>query len=240
MTKFRIDKYLVETEQVSNRSKVKNLIRQNLISVNNKPVTKPGYLINPEVDHIEIADHQDFVSRSAHKLIDALSELNLDLKGLTCADIGASTGGFTEVLLQEGVEHVYAVDVGSEQLHKSLHNHPKITNLEKVNAREEMPIPKVDFMVADLSFISASKYVLNLFKYLNKKAPLLLLFKPQFEVGPDKIQPNGVVRSQKHTQKALRDFESFLHQNKLYLRKIIKTSLLGKRGNQEYFLLISR
>jgi 23S rRNA (cytidine1920-2'-O)/16S rRNA (cytidine1409-2'-O)-methyltransferase len=240
MTKVRIDKYLVEKEEVENRSKVKNLIRQNLISVNDKKITKPGFLINPETDSIHIEEHTDYVSRSAHKLADSLSQIDIDVKGLVCADIGASTGGFTQVLLEKGAEHVHAVDVGTDQLHPKLQNNPKVTSLENTNAREEMPIPQVDFMVADLSFISSHKYVLNLFKYLKPKASLLLLFKPQFEVGSVNIQPNGVVKSQKHTQKALQDFESFLHQNKLYLRKVIKTSLLGKRGNQEYFLLISR
>lgn len=240
MTKVRIDKYLVDTEQIENRSKVKNLVRQDLIEVNSKLITKPGFLIDPEKDEITIKPHDSYVSRSAHKLADALTELKIDIADLVCADIGASTGGFTEVLLKHNVKKVYAIDVGSGQIHDKISQDPRVENIENTNAREELPIPKVDFMVADLSFISASKYTVNLFEYLTHEGVLLLMFKPQFEVGQDNIRPNGVVKNQKIIQEALKNYESFLHKNKLHIRKLLKTTLLGKRGNQEYFILITR
>lgn len=240
MTKIRIDKYLVETNQVENRSKVKNLIRQNLIQVNQKDISKPGHLIEPELDVINIKPHDDYVSRSAHKLVDALSQIKLNLDQKVAADIGASTGGFTEVLLNNNIQKVYSIDVGSQQLHPKILQDPRVVNIENTNAKDELPIPEVDFMVGDLSFISAEKYVLNLFKYIKKEGVLLLLFKPQFEVGPDNLRPNGVVKNQSSVQQAIQNFESFLHKNKLTIKKIIKTSLPGKRGNQEYFILIQR
>lgn len=240
MTKQRLDKYLVETNQVENRSKLKNLIRRRLVTVNDEPATKPGLLINPEKDQIKILPHESFVSRSGLKLYEALQEIKPDLKDKICADIGASTGGFTEVLLQYDPEKIYAIDVGTDQMHPDMKSNPKVENHENINAREEMPIPQVDFMVADLSFISAHKYILNLFKYLKPKAELLLLYKPQFEVGPENLKPNGVVKDYKKVEKSFQEFESFLHKNKLYIRKKIQTKLTGKKGNQEYFILISR
>lgn len=240
MTKVRIDKYLVETNQVENRSKVKNLIRQKLIQVNKVDISKPGFLINPEKDEINIKPHDSYVSRSAHKLVDALKETSLKIEGLTTADIGASTGGFTQVLLNNGAEKVYAIDVGTSQLHPEIAANSKVENIENTNAKGDLPIPKVDLMVGDLSFISAEKYVLNLFKYIERNGALFLLYKPQFEVGPENLKPNGVVKNQASVQKSLQKFESFLHKNKLNIKKIIKTSLPGKRGNQEYFILIKR
>ncbi len=240
MSKQRLDKYLVETSQIENRSKVKNLIRQNLIRVNNQNVTKPGYLIDPSQDTITIKPHTNYVSRSAFKLEGALNQLKLNIEGKSCADIGASTGGFTQVLLQHNPEIVYAIDVGHSQLHPDVSGDPRVKNIEKTNAKSDLPIPEVDLMVADLSFISAHKYTLNLFKYINQDGALLLLFKPQFEVGKENLKPNGVVKSQKPVQQAIQDFESFLHKNKLFLRRIIQTQLTGKKGNQEYFFLITR
>ena len=238
--KVRLDNHLVETSQVENRSKVKNLIRQRMILVDGKVVTKSGFLINPEKSEIEIEVGPMYVSRSAHKLVEALTNIKKDLQGLNCADIGASTGGFTQVLLEKGANHVFAVDVGHSQLDPSLASNPKVTSYEKINARDALPIPKdLDFLVADLSFISIEKYIVNLFEYLNPDGQALVLFKPQFQVGPDNVI-NGVVRNNKLIQTALSSLESFLHKNKLHIRKMCAVSLRGKKGNQEIFLLITR
>lgn len=238
--KVRLDNYLVETSQVENRSKVKNLVRQGLILIDGNPATKAGQLVIPEETEIEILEEFSYVSRSAYKLKEALAKVKINLQNLNCADIGASTGGFTQVLLENSVAHVYCVDVGHSQLHPTIQSDPRVTSYEKINAKDEMPIPKdLDFMVADLSFISIEKYILNLFQYLKNDGKVLILFKPQFQVGPENIV-GGVVKSKKHTEQALKELESFLHKNKLYIRKLCPLNIKGKKGNQEFFLLISR
>lgn len=240
-TKIRIDKYLSESGQVENRSKVKNLIRERLISVNGEKVTKPGFLVNPEVDDIKVNENFKYVSRSAKKLLTAIKHFKIKIEGQTCADIGASTGGFTDVLLDKGANHVYAVDVGHDQLHEKLKNNPRITNLEGINARDEMPIPKnLDIIVADLSFISARKYVYNFKNYLNKIGQIILLFKPQFEVGQDNLSQRGVVLKDVDVEEHIKDFNKFLKKEGLYISKKTKSKVTGKKGNQEYLLLIKQ
>ncbi|MBI95558.1 TlyA family rRNA (cytidine-2'-O)-methyltransferase [bacterium] len=235
---MRLDKYLVENNLVENRSKALNLIRENLVLVNGNKAKKPGQEVKEE-DLIEILEYQDFVSRSARKLLYALDNFEVaDLQGIGL-DIGASTGGFTQVLLNKGVSTVYALDVGDSQLHPTVKEDDRVIDLSPVNARNPFELPeKVDVVTVDVSFISNLKILPNIVPHLNPESQIFLLFKPQFEGQKEDINQSGVVKSQAY-QRIFDNYQERLKALNFEIINQIDSKVIGKRGNKEKVLQVT-
>jgi len=228
----RLDNYLVENENAESRNKAQTLIKNGLVFINGKVVNKSSFKVE-EGDEVRIAEHKSYVSRSAHKLDAFLNELNLDTHARVALDIGSSTGGFTQVLLERGVQEVSAVDVGRDQLHHSLRENTQVFVYEGCDIREFNPHKRFDLVVSDVAFISLI-YILDDVDRLATR-DIILLFKPQFEVGREaKRDKNGVVLDKKAIDKAMIKFEDACRLKGWHLVKKSPSSLAGKEGNLEY------
>ena len=227
---MRLDQYLVEEGFVDSRTKAQTLIKSRKVSVNGKAVTKPAFKITDE--KVEIADEMIYVSRGAHKLKGFLPSLPFSVKGLNALDIGASTGGFTQVLLEEGADSVTCVDVGQGQLHQKLQDDKRVISFEKMDIRDFTRQRRFDLVTSDVSFISLH-HVLESVDALSKKW-IILLFKPQFEVGKDvKRDSNGVVVDEKAIDNAKIRFEEATAALGWKMIHHEPSTLSGKVGNIE-------
>jgi len=228
----RLDRYLVDNEIVDSRTKAQNIIKKSLVSVNGVIVKKPSYSL-AESDEVIIAEYKNYVSRSAHKLAYFLEELSLDISDAIALDIGSSTGGFTQVLLENNVKEVSAVDVGKEQLHISLKTDKRVFSYESCDIRKFESEKSFNLVVSDVSFISLH-YILNDVQRLATDK-IILLFKPQFEVGKDvKRDKNGVVVDKKAIANAMQRFEDATALIGWNLVVKSPSKLTGKEGNLEY------
>jgi 23S rRNA (cytidine1920-2'-O)/16S rRNA (cytidine1409-2'-O)-methyltransferase len=201
-------------------------------------------LVSPDTPIELVSDEKRWVSRGAHKLLAALEAFSVDPEGKDALDVGASTGGFTEVLLASGARSVTALDVGRAQLHESLRSDPRVDSLERTNFRlidpailEKAPFPIV---VADLSFISLCAVAINLARATADGGDLVLLVKPQFEAGKGEVGGGGVVRSQETRDRAIRKVLDCLHEAGLGARGIIRSPIEGRDGNIEYLLWLRK
>ena len=227
---MRLDQYLVENGFVDSRTKAQAIIKARKVSVNDKPVTKPSFKVNGE--KVEMADKMIYVSRAAHKLKGFLPTLPFKVKGLEVLDIGASTGGFTQVLLEEDAKSVTCVDVGQGQLHEKLLNDKRVTSFEKMDIRDFTRQRQFDLIVSDVSFISLH-HILESVDALSKRW-IVLLFKPQFEVGKDaKRDSRGVVLDQNVIEEAQKRFEAESAGFGWRLVHHEPSLLSGKEGNLE-------
>ena len=184
----------------------------------------------------------EFVSRGGLKLFEALKDFNVDLKDANVADIGASTGGFSDVALQQGANYVYAIDVGSLQLDDSLRNNPKLKSMENTNALDLIPSDfdhTITHVVMDVSFISIKTLLPHLIDLFDQ-AKFVVLIKPQFEAGKKYIGKNGIVKDKKAHEKVLEDIYYFLTTNKVCVHDMTISKTKGKDGNQEYFVYFSK
>lgn len=229
---MRLDSYLVDASLAGSRTKAQGIIKDGLVSINAKVIKKSSHKVESE-DIVEVAGHKEYVSRSAYKLKGFLDELSLDAKGLVALDIGSSTGGFTQVLLEYGAKEVSAVDVGSRQLHELLKNDNRVHSYENCDIREFKSEKTFDLVVSDVAFIS----LLNILDAVDELAndKIILLFKPQFEVGREvKRDKHGVVLDEKAIEKAMNKFEEECINKgwKLILKQA--STLTGKEGNLEY------
>ena len=189
---MRLDQLLVDKGHVKTRGQARALIEKGDVKVNDIVRSKVSFKVYDN-DKIEVLSKM-YVSRGAFKLIHALDEFSIDVNNLVAADIGASTGGFTQVLLERGCKKVFCIDVGHEQLSAELVGNPKVINLERTNAREVLPIKeKVDIFVCDVSFISLKLIFQNMSDILKPNGVGIALIKPQFEAGKNRIQKNGLV-----------------------------------------------
>ncbi|WP_457744542.1 23S rRNA (cytidine-2'-O)-methyltransferase TlyA [Sulfurimonas sp.] len=229
---MRLDNYLVENDFVESRNKAQTLVKEGLVLVGDKVIKKPSFQVE-EGDTVKVAEHKSYVSRAAFKLDAFLDELRLDVEGMVALDIGSSTGGFTQVLLERGVQEVSAVDVGRDQLHHSLRENSKVFVFEGCDIREFSSEKAFDLIVSDVAFISLL-YILDDVDRLASK-DIILLFKPQFEVGRQaKRDKNGVVLDLKAIDKAMVKFEDACRFKGWNLMKKSPSSLAGKEGNIEY------
>ncbi|MCK8780669.1 TlyA family RNA methyltransferase [Rhizobium sp. NTR19] len=237
----RLDQLLVTLDLVASRARARDAISRGTVTVNGRVVTKPS-LTFPSNAEISIDDPaQDFVSRAALKLVAALDHFQLDPAGHECLDIGASTGGFTEVLLMRGAEHVTAIDVGHGQMHPRLLDHPRVTNLEGVNARyltpEDYDEREITFIVSDVSFISLKLALAPALELAEPGAVCVLLVKPQFEAGRDAISKAGLLKEPETAPAVAAELERWLAEDMGWEGLgLIPSPITGGDGNQEFLL----
>lgn len=240
MSASRLDARLVADGLVATRSRARDLILRGFVRVGGVTCVKPSQTCRPDAC-IEIAsDAPAYVSRGAEKLLAALDHFGFDLTGQVALDVGASTGGFSQVLLERGARRVYAVDVGTAQLHPLLRADPRVVSLEHVDARnlafEHVPEP-IDVIVADLSFISLTKAIAPAMTLAAPGAHLVALIKPQFEAGPDAVGSGGIVRDPAIRQAAVDAVKSWIAaQPRWTILGVIASPLLGGSGNEEFLL----
>jgi 23S rRNA (cytidine1920-2'-O)/16S rRNA (cytidine1409-2'-O)-methyltransferase len=238
--KTRLDRLLVESGLAGTRSRAADLIRRGCVKVAGAPELKPGALVAPGAELAVSPDSGRFVSRGGEKLEAALDAFGFDPGGRVALDIGASTGGFTDVLVERGAAKVYAVDVGSGQLHAKLRTNPNVVVLEETDARDldrqEIGEP-ITAIVADVSFISLT---LALPAALRLAAPgcwLVALIKPQFEAGREAIGKGGIVRDKAARQQAVVKIRKFVEQQPGWaLAGVIPSPFPGGSGNEEFLI----
>ncbi len=233
----RLDSYLVKNDFVESRNKAQTLVKEGFVYVNDKVIKKSSFGVD-EYDEVVVAQHKAYVSRAALKLEHFLEETGLHVKGKIALDIGSSTGGFTQVLLERDVKAVSCVDVGREQLHHSLREDNRVNVYEGCDIRKFESNEPFELIVSDVAFISLL-YILDDVDRL-ASGDIVLLFKPQFEVGREaKRDKNGVVLDQKAIKRAMQKFEDACAIKNWQLVKKSPSKLTGKEGNQEwcyYFL----
>ncbi len=233
----RLDKILVQRGLISNRSRAEQIILQDGVLVNGKLINKTGKKFPEDVEIQLLTQELAWVSKGALKLLAAIEAWNLELDKRTAIDLGASTGGFTEVLLSKGVEKIYCVDVGHRQLHPSIQENPKIVNLEKTHARDLTAhlIPElVDLVVIDVSFISLEKVIPFVQPFLKSAGKLIALVKPQFEVGKGNLNKNGLVKDTSVYPQVLQNVIETFNRNQLKHLGTIDSPILGGDGNREF------
>lgn len=236
----RLDRILVEKGLAESRTLASRLIREGCVLVNGTAVTKPAADVS-ETDEIAVRESAltRYVSRGGLKLEEALRAFEIDPKGLVCADIGASTGGFTDCLLQNGAAKVYAVDSGTDQLHPTLRRDPRVVSLENVNARylDGSLFPPADLVVMDVSFISQAKLYPALARVTRAAGRIVTLIKPQFEVGKSRIGSGGVVRDEKAKKACIEALRAAAAASGLVMDRVIPSPITGGDGNEEYLAL---
>ena len=234
----RLDKYLLENKIFSSREKAKSAIIEGKVFVDGK-IRAPSYQVSGD-EKIEIKTSENYVSRGAYKLLRAIDMFGVSLKNLIVLDIGASTGGFTQVALENGAKKVYALDVGTNQLDQKIKANPKVVDLSGCDFRGSPKIDDVDFIVSDLSFISLKLIIPEIIKRYGKNIPMILLFKPQFECGREVAKTkNGVIKDKKIHKKILFEFVEFLKNLNLNISGFTFSSITGKNGNIEYLFYLN-
>lgn len=237
--KDRIDKILAEKGLVATRSQAKSVIENGDVTVNGVVIKKAGEIIDSEAEIVVTS--QLFVGRGALKLEKALSEFKIPVSGKVFLDVGASTGGFTEVLLNAGAEKVYAIDVGHDQLAPKLRNDSRVVNLEGTNIKDLSSLPELaDGAVMDLSFISITKVLDKVKELLKPKGDLIVLVKPQFEAGRERLPKDGVIKDSKVQEAVLKEVMTFAVENGWIHHGTIDSPIEGKSGNKEFLSWLSR
>lgn len=234
---MRLDQALVAAGLTESRARAQELIAAGVVRVAGKPAKKPSQKVAGEP--LSLTENPNpYVSRAALKLAHALEAFQLSPEGAIALDVGASTGGFTQVLLEAGAVKVYALDVGHGQLHAKLAGHPKVVNLEGINAKHipEGQVPAVDFMVTDVSFISLIKALPMALGLAKSGAVFVGLIKPQFEVGRAQIGKSGIVKDEAAKAKARADVKAFLEAEGWVTTHEAESPILGQHGNQEFLI----
>ena len=235
----RLDKVIKERRLIRSRSRAQRMIQAGRISVDGKIVLRPGHPIDPEAK-IEIISRERFVGRGGEKLEAALDQFRIDPKGRVCLDIGSSTGGFTDCLLQRGATRVHSLDVGHDQLDMRLRKHPRVVVHEGINARYLVPQDigePVELATIDVSFISLKLVLPPLVDILTPNGEIIALVKPQFEVGKDKLPGDGVVKSEEDRNAVLTEISEFIDSETPW--KVVATMrspIVGEKGNIEFLI----
>ncbi len=234
-----MDEYLLNKGLASSRSKAQALILAGQVKVDGLVVQKVGTPISV-FKTVELIAPEKYVSRGGFKLEGALEDFNVSPKGLVCLDVGSSTGGFTDCLLQNGAVQVFAVDVGRAQLDEKMKQDPRVRSMEERHILECTPtefFPQPTLAVIDVSFISIKRVLQHTATLLTTPGVILAMVKPQFEVGPQKLK-KGVVRSEEHQKEAVDEVVKVAQEAGLILEGISPSKLKGPKGNQEYFLYL--
>lgn len=239
--KVRLDK-LVAGNLETSRQKAQALIGAGQVRVNGEVVDKAGSQV-PDDCHVEIKQRCPYVSRGGFKLAKGLDFFHIDPQGYTCADVGASTGGFTDCLLQNGAAKIYAIDVGYGQLDWKLRQDKRVVVMERTNARHLQPgdIPgELDLAVIDASFISLKLLLPPLLPFFRNELRILALIKPQFEVGKGKVGKGGVVRDQSLHEQVVEEISHFAQSLNLTNYGVTESPILGPKGNKEFLIYLGR
>ena len=237
---MRVDLFLVEKGYISSRKKAQTLIEEGKVCIDGKPIKKAALQIDDSEHTVEIAqsDEVRFVGRGGLKLEAALDAFGIDVCNKTAIDIGASTGGFTDCLLQRGAKKVYAIDAGVGQLAASLCANPAVVSIEKLNARNLLPEhidnTRVDLIVMDVSFISATYIIPQFPALMNETGEAVCLVKPQFEVGRSHVGKGGIVRNATARAEALERVKATAASLGLTVLGVIESPIRGGDGNLEY------
>ena len=240
--RVRLDRLLVERGIAESGAQARAMIMAGLVEVPGRKQTRPtaGMRVH-EDDQVRVKERPRYVSRGGDKLANALDAFGLDPDGKTALDVGASTGGFTDCLLQRGASRVYAVDVGRGQLHNRLLADDRVVSMERVNARKGFELPeRVDLITADVSFISLRLVLPPAVDHLRGDGAIIALLKPQFEAGPEKVGKGGVVRDRDTHAETIGQFVDWATAERLRVLNLTTSPLLGDKGNREFFFLLAK
>src|ERR1700720_1189940 len=240
--RIRIDNLLVERGLFESRERAQRSIMAGEVKIGEETAAKPSQLVDLDAD-VTVAEPQRYVGRGGQKLEGALDHFRVDVADKVALDIGASTGGFTDCLLQRGAKKVYAVDVGHGQLDWKLRNDPRVVVLEKINARSlsREHIPElVDVCVIDVSFISLTLILPNAFNLITSTGVILALIKPQFELQRSEVGKGGIVREPDLHRKAQDKIVAFVTHSRHVVTGIVPSAIKGADGNQEFFACIQK
>ncbi len=239
--KIRLDMLLVDRGLVSTRQQAISTILSGNVYLEGQQADKAGRLVSEDAD-ISIKAQMPYVGRGGLKLEEAIRSFNIRPEGKIALDIGASTGGFTDCLLQHGAKKVYAIDVGYGQLHWKLRNDPRVINLEKTHILKfdwELITDHIDIATLDLSFISVTYILPALKEHLPADCVIVILVKPQFEVGKGEVGKGGIVRNMDKVLQAVKKVKEFAEGMGFEVRGLIPSPILGQKGNVEYLLYIT-
>ena len=236
MKDYRLDVYLHDKGYADSRERSKQLILNNSVFIDDKLITKPSHLVNDNVN-IKIINAINYVSRGYVKIEKAIQMFNINIENRIAADIGASTGGFTDYLLKHGIKKVYAIDVGSNQLHDSLKNNSQVINLENTNFRymdTSVFTDNIDIVTVDVSFISLQYILPKIVEISHDNTDIVVLIKPQFEAGKENVGKKGIIKDKKVHLEVLNSLNNYFYENNLNLVNINYSPIKGTLGNIEY------
>jgi 23S rRNA (cytidine1920-2'-O)/16S rRNA (cytidine1409-2'-O)-methyltransferase len=238
--KKRIDLLLVERGLAPNQQRAQAMVMAGEVFTNGQMIPKPGMSINQDAI-LELVEQSPFVSRGGTKLDYALEQFDLKVSGYVAADIGASTGGFTDCLLKHGVELVYAIDVGKGQLDWKLRQDKRVIVMENLNARYPIELQRdIDLVTIDVSFISVEKIIPSAVNLLKESGFLIVLIKPQFEALKNEVGKGGVIRDPEIHARVLGRFLAWVNENNFLLTGLTNSPIQGASGNREFFVLLKK
>lgn len=235
MTKTRLDHLLVTRGLISTRSQAESLIKLGKVTVNGLLIQKPGYFVR-EDDNIYLKKEERYVSRAGMKLASVAEKLKVDFDTAIVLDVGSSTGGFTDYALKRGAKRVYAVDVGTEQLHPSLRKDKRIELYEKTDIRDFSPSQTPDIVVIDVSFISLREILPHIAAITGINTQVVAMVKPQFEAGKQEVN-KGVIKNDAMRRSILKDFEVWTKEY-FVIKDKADSEVAGAKGNRERFYLL--
>jgi len=241
--KKRLDLLVVDRGLAKSRETARTLIMSGNILVNDQPMDKPGMQLAEDARIVSRKPDMPYVSRGGLKLAHAIAEIGIDVRGMMCLDVGASTGGFTDCLLQSGAARVYAVDVGYGQLDWRLRQDERVTVVERTNIRyvtsKTLPTD-FDLITIDVSFISLKIVIPAIDPFLKPDGHILALIKPQFEVGREQVGKGGVVRDENLHETVIAELKSYFEGFGLVSEAVIPSPILGPKGNREFLMYLGR
>ncbi len=241
--KIRLDRLLVDRGLMESRERAQALVLAGQVLVNDRKQDKAGALVPEDADIRILGQVLPYVSRGGLKLEAALQEFKINVSGCIALDVGASTGGFTDCLLQHGAAKVYAVDVGYGQMAWKIRQDPRVVVIERTNIRAAGPslIPEpVDLIVVDVSFISLEKVIPSVLKFLKPESEIIALIKPQFEVGKEQVGKGGIVRDEEARKASVDRITGFMRAAGLEVKGIIPSPITGQDGNVEFLIHASQ
>lgn len=233
--KSRLDVWLNAEKMAPTRSQAESMIRLGEVTVNGKVVTKPGHSVS-ERDAVSVKDKQRYVSRAGLKLASVAGVLKLNFADKIVLDVGSSTGGFTDYALRNGAKKVFAVDVGTEQLHPSLRNEARVELHEKTDIRDFTPSIAPNIVVMDVSFISLREILPHIARISDKQTQIVAMLKPQFEAGRSQVN-KGVIKNDAMRRQILKDFETW-SRDYFVIQDKADSDVAGAKGNRERFYLL--
>lgn len=236
--KKRLDQSLVTKGLVATRSQAESYIRMGKVLVNGKVVTKTGAQVR-EDDNLNVTTPEQYVSRAGLKLASVAAAFKLDFRHKTVLDVGSSTGGFTDYALRHGAKKVFAVEIGTNQLHPNLHGDPRIELHEQTDIRDFRTDEPIDIVVADVSFISLRELLPHVATLCSKETLIAAMVKPQFEAREDNLRHKGVIKNDRMRRDILQSFESWARQKFVMIDKA-DSAVAGEKGNLERFYLLRK